>query len=210
MTTRPDYSQVIALPRGRELSRRLVPAVIGMVMIGVSIALSIRADLGVAPWDVFHKGLSERLDISFTWVLIDVGVVVMLAWIPLHQRVGIGSLINLAVIGPSAGLALHWIGAPHSLAVRIALLVFALFGLGVGAGLYIGAALGPGPRDGLMTAISARGFAVWKVRTVLEVSALVAGWILGGKVGVGTVVLAFGAGPITHVALERFHQPVVP
>ncbi len=203
-----DYSAVLLLPRPRELARRLPPAVIGMLLIGLSIALSIRADLGLAPWDVLHKGLAQRTGISFSLVLIGVGVLVMLAWIPLRQRPGFGSLINVVMVGPFAGLALHWIGAPDAMPARVALLLAALVGFGIGGGLYIGAALGPGPRDGLMTALAARGIPVWRIRTVIELSVLIAGALLGGQVGVGTVVLAFGMGPITHWALELFHVPV--
>lgn len=203
-----DYSAVLVVPSARELSVRLPLALVGIALIGLSIALSVRADLGVAPWDVLHKGLAERTGASFGLVVVLVGAVVMLAWIPLHQRPGIASVVNVLLVGPSAGVALHWIGAPTAWWARTALLLAALLGFGVGGGLYIGAALGPGPRDGLMTAISARGVPVWKVRTVLEATVLVVGWLLGGPVGVGTIVLAFGAGPITHVALARFHRPI--
>jgi uncharacterized membrane protein YczE len=206
--TSPDYSAVVRFRDLGETSRRLPAAVGGIVLIGACIGMSVRARLGLAPWDVFHKGLANRSGVSLGLVIVLVGLVVMIAWIPLRQRVGVGTIINVAVVGPVANASLHVLPSPQALVPRIALLLGALVGFGVGGGLYIGAALGPGPRDGLMTAISARGLAVWKVRTVMEVSVFAIGWLLGGSVGIGTVVLAFGQGPITHWALERFHLPI--
>ena len=210
MTAADDrkYSEVLLFPSGRELRRRLPPLVVGLLVIGFAIAMSVRARLGVAPWDVFHQGIAKATGISFGLVVVLVGVVVLLAWIPLHQRLGIGTIINTVSIGLIANLGLYLIPTQEHLAIRIPLLVFALLMFGFGGGLYIGAGLGPGPRDGLMTAITARGHRLWVVRTILECSVLVAGFVLGGNVGVGTVLIALAIGPLTHFFLRRFHLPV--
>jgi uncharacterized membrane protein YczE len=208
--TARDYSVIVRRPSAGELTRRLPQAIFGMLVLGVSTGLSVQAKLGVSPWDVFHQGIAKRTGLSFGVVLSLVGLFVMLLWIPLHQRFGIVSLINVAIIGPIAQLTIHFVATPSSVAGQVGLLALATLGIGVGAGLYIGAALGPGPRDGLMTALTKRGLPVWRVRLTLELSVLVVGWLLGGSVGVGTLVLAFACAPITHVALERFHMPVPP
>jgi uncharacterized membrane protein YczE len=133
---------------------------------------------------------------------------VLLVWIPLRQRLGIGTVVNTLTIGFVADVSLHVLPSTDALAVRVVLLAASIVVFGTGGGLYIGAGLGPGPRDGLMTAIAARWHRVWAVRTVLEVSALVTGAALGGTVGPGTVAIALSIGPLTHVALRRFHLPV--
>jgi uncharacterized membrane protein YczE len=202
------YAQVLRFPNARELVRRLPPLVAGLVVIGFSIAISVRAELGVAPWDVLHQGIAKATDTSIGVVLVLVGLVVLLAWIPLHQQLGIGTILNTLSIGLIANLGLAWIPEQHNLAARVAFLALAIFGFGLGGGLYIGCGLGPGPRDGLMTAITARGYRLWIVRTVIECSVLVVGFLLGGKVGVGTVVIALTIGPLTHAGLRRFHLPV--
>ncbi len=204
----PDVSAVIAFPNGRELVRRLPPLLAGIALISAGIALSVRAHLGLAPWDVFHQGVSKRTGVSLGWVIVGVGVVVLLAWVPLHQRFGVGTIINTVLVGVLVKVFLAVVGTPDVMVVRIVMLLAAIAAFGVGGGLYIGAALGPGPRDGIMTAITARGHRLWIVRTVLELSVLVAGWILGGNVGVGTALIAFSLGPTTHFAIRRFHLPV--
>jgi uncharacterized membrane protein YczE len=208
MSDDAKYSEVILLPNRRELQRRLPPTIAGLLLIGLSIAISIRADLGLAPWDVFHQGLAETTGLSFGLVVVLVGLVVLLAWIPLRQRVGVGTVVNTLSIGFIADFGLWLLPHQERLAVRIPLLVAAVVLFGLGGGLYIGAGLGPGPRDGLMTAVAARGHRLWLVRTILECSVLVAGFVLGGKVGIGTVLIALGIGPLTHAALRRFHLPV--
>lgn len=203
-----DYSGVLLRPSRRELARRLPQAMIGMLLIGVAIALSIRAELGAAPWDVFHQGIAEKTGWSFGVVAVGVGVIIMVLLIPLRQRMGVVSLINIVMIGPTAQFLLNRIHRPDLYATRVAFLAVSVVLFGLGAGLYVGAALGPGPRDGLMTAMSRRGFQVWKVRTVIEVSVLLCGWLLGGTLGFGTAVLAFGVGPVTQWSLQRFHLSV--
>lgn len=202
------YSEVLAFPSRAELRRRLPPLALGLVVLGTSVALSVRADLGVSPWDVLHQGIARATGLTLGTVVVLVGVAVLVAWIPLRQRAGIGTLLNTLSVGAVADLGLWLVPRPEPLAGRVALLAASVVGFGVGAGLYIGAGLGPGPRDGLMTAIAARGYRLWSVRTVMELSVLAAGFALGGTVGVGTVVIAFTIGPLTHVALRRFHLPV--
>jgi uncharacterized membrane protein YczE len=202
------YAQVLRFPNRRELGRRLPPLVAGILIIGFSISISVRAQLGLAPWDVFHQGVAKALNLSIGVVVVLVGFVVLLAWIPLRQHLGLGTVLNTVSIGLIANLGLALVPEQHLLAVRIPLLAVALLGFGVGGGLYIGAGLGPGPRDGLMTAITARGHRLWVVRTILECSVLVVGVALGGEVGIGTVLIAFSVGPLTHAGLRRFHLPV--
>jgi uncharacterized membrane protein YczE len=202
------YAQVLRFPNRRELARRVPPLVAGILLIGFSISMSVRAQLGLAPWDVFHQGIAKALDLSIGVVVVLVGLVVLLAWIPLHQHLGLGTVLNALSIGLIANLGLAIIPEQHLLAIRIPLLALALLGFGLGGGLYIGSGLGPGPRDGLMTAITARGHRLWVVRTVIECSVLVVGFALGGEVGIGTVLIAFSLGPLTHAGLRRFHLPV--
>ena len=202
------YAQVLRFPNRRELARRFPPLVAGILIIGFAISMTVRARLGLAPWDVFHQGVAKSLGLSIGVVVVLVGLVVLLAWIPLRQHLGLGTVLNALSIGLIANLGLAVIPAQHLLAIRIPLLAFALLGFGLGDGLYIGAGLGPGPRDGLMTAITARGHRLWVVRTAIECSVLVVGFALGGEVGIGTVLIAFSLGPLTHAGLRRFHLPV--
>lgn len=202
------YARVLRFPSGRELRRRFPPLVAGLFMIGFSIAISVRARLGLAPWDVFHQGIAKEVNLSIGVVVVLVGLVVLLAWIPLRQHLGIGTVLNALSIGFIANWGLALIPYQHTMAVRIGLLALATLGMGLGGGLYIGSGLGPGPRDGLMTAITARGHRLWVVRTTMECTVLLVGFLLGGKVGVGTVLIALTIGPLTHAALRRFHLPV--
>jgi uncharacterized membrane protein YczE len=202
------YAQVLSFPNASDLRRRVPPLVAGLFVLGFAIAVSVRAQLGVAPWDVLHQGIARRTGLSFGLVIVLVGLVVLLAWIPLRQRMGVGTVLNALTVGLIANLGLSLIPAPHALALRIPMLFSSIVLSGVGGGLYIGAGLGPGPRDGLMTAIARRGHRIWAVRTLLECSALVAGFCLGGHAGAGTVLLALTIGPATHAGLRRFHLPV--
>jgi uncharacterized membrane protein YczE len=186
------------------LPTRLAQLYVGLACFGVSLALMVRARLGLGPWDVLHQGLAERLGLRIGWVVIGVGAAVMLAWIPLRERPGIGTLSNLVVIGLVADAALNVIGEPEPLAARIALLAAGILGTALGTGLYVGAGLGPGPRDGLMTGLARRGWSIRAVRTGIEVTVLALGFLLGGSVGIGTVAFALGIGPLVHVALPLF------
>jgi uncharacterized membrane protein YczE len=162
------------------------------------------AGLGLDPWDVFHQGLSRTFGLAIgTWAII-VGVVVLLLWIPLRQRPGIGTVSNVVLVGLTMNLVLGHVDPPHALVVRIPLLVFGVFLNGVATGAYIGAGLGPGPRDGLMTGLAARGHSIRVVRTGIEVAVLATGWALGGTVGVGTVLYAVSIGPLAHIFVPLF------
>ncbi|WP_235748524.1 membrane protein YczE [Nocardia coffeae] len=184
------------------LLRRLLALYTGLWMYGFSMAVMIRAGLGLDPWDVFHQGVARHLPISFGTVTALTGVAVLLAWIPLRQRPGLGTVSNVVVIAVSVDNALHWLPHPHLLAVQITTMIAAVALNAVATVLYIGAGMGPGPRDGLMTGLVARtGWSVWPIRTGIEATVLATGWLLGGSVGVGTVVYAFGIGPLIHLLI---------
>lgn len=189
---------------------RLVQLYLGLALYGFSDSLLVLARLGLGPWDVFHQGLSRHTGLAIgTWVII-VGCVVLLLWIPLRQRPGIGTVSNVLVIGATMDLVLgHW-SPPHGLAVRIGFLVVGVFFNGVATGAYIGAGLGPGPRDGLMMGLAARGLSIRVGRTSIELTVLAIGWVLGGTVGVGTVLYALCIGPLAHVFLPLFSRPRAP
>jgi uncharacterized membrane protein YczE len=191
------------------LIRRLVQLYAGLVLYGFSMALMIEAALGLNPWDVLHEGLAARVPLTFGQVTIAVGALVLLAWIPLRQRPGFGTVSNVVVIGLAVDAALALLPAPDSLAVRAGWLAAGIVLNAVATAAYIGARLGPGPRDGLMTGLVLRtGGSVRLVRTLLEVSVLATGWLLGGTVGIGTVAYALAIGPLVHVLLPRFTVPV--
>jgi uncharacterized membrane protein YczE len=183
---------------------RLVQLYAGLLLYGVSSSLLVLAGLGLDPWDVFHQGLSRTIGLAIgTWAIL-VGVVVLLLWIPLRQRPGIGTLSNVVVVGGTMDVVLGHVHAPHGLAVRSVCLVCGVFLNGIATGAYIGAGLGPGPRDGLMTGLAARGHSIRVVRTGIEVTVLATGWLLGGTVGVGTVLYALAIGPLAHVFVPLF------
>jgi uncharacterized membrane protein YczE len=176
----------------------------GLLLYGVSSSLLVLAGLGLDPWDVFHQGLSRTFGLAIgTWAIV-VGAFVLLLWIPLRQRPGIGTLSNVVLVGLTMDVVLGHVHAPHGMTARIACLVCGVFLNGVATGAYIGAGLGPGPRDGLMTGLAARGQSIRVVRTGLELTVLVTGWLLGGTVGVGTVVYALSIGPLAHVFIPLF------
>ena len=184
-------------------ARRLTQLYVGLVLYGVSDGMLLLAGLGVDPWDVFHQGLSRHFGLGVgTWALI-VGAFVMLLWIPLHQRPGFGTISNVLVVGPVIDLMLVAFAPAHGLAFQIALMAGGVVLNGLATGAYIGAGLGPGPRDGLMTGLAARGHSIRVVRTGIEITVLVTGWLLGGTVGVGTVAYALGIGPLAHFFVPR-------
>ena len=191
--------------------RRLTQLYAGLVLYGASLALQIQAGLGLDPWDVFHQGISERTGLSFGTVVIIVGALVLLAWIPLRQRPGIGTVSNVIVVGLAADAALAVLPEAGSFPVGLAML---LSGIGLNAiagAAYLGAGLGPGPRDGLMTGLVAlTGRSVGLVRTSLELLVLVVGFLLGGTVGLGTVLYALTIGPLLHVLIPplTLREPV--
>jgi uncharacterized membrane protein YczE len=191
------------------MMRRLAQLYVGLVLYGASMALMIRASLGLDPWDVLHQGLAERVPLSFGEVTIVVGALVLLAWIPLRQWPGFGTVSNVVVIGLAVDATLAALPAPDAMPLRIGFMLAGVGLNGVASAAYIGARLGPGPRDGLMTGLVRRtGRSVRLVRTSIEVTVLVAGWLLGGTVGVGTVVYALAIGPLVHVLLPPLTVPV--
>ncbi|MGH3151595.1 MAG: YczE/YyaS/YitT family protein [Streptosporangiaceae bacterium] len=188
------------------MPRRLIQLFAGLVLYGISDSMLLLAGLGLDPWDVLHQGLSRRTDIpTGTWAII-VGATVLLLWIPLRQRPGIGTLCNVVVIGTVIDVILAGVPPPRALPVRAIVMVSAVLLNGVATGMYIGAGLGPGPRDGLMTGLAARGHSLRVVRTGLEITVLAIGWLLGGTVGIGTLVYAACIGPLAHVFVPLFSR----
>ncbi|MFB4318623.1 YitT family protein [Actinomadura sp. 21ATH] len=183
------------------MARRLFQLYAGLALYGLGIALQVSSTLGNDPWDVFHEGLARRFGLSIGLWIIIAGAVVMLAWIPLRQRPGLGTISNVLLVGAFADLFLWLLPDPGSTGVRWAYLVTAVLAGGIATGCYIGAGLGPGPRDGLMTGLAARGHSIRVVRTGIELAVLAVGWLLGGTVGVGTVLYALAIGPLAHVFL---------
>ncbi|MFF9647000.1 YitT family protein [Kitasatospora aureofaciens] len=175
---------------------------VGLTLYGVSMALMLRSGLGLDPWDVFHQGLQRVLGLTVgAWVTI-CGALVLLLWIPLRQRPGVGTVANVLMIGAAMDLTLGLVGGPHGLPGRLALMAAAVVLNGVASGLYIGARLGPGPRDGLMTGLHRRtGRSLRLIRTGIELTVLAAGLLLGGTAGVGTVVYALLIGPLVQLFL---------
>jgi uncharacterized membrane protein YczE len=187
-----------------ELRRRLPRLLFGLVLCGLGIASMVAGDLGLGPWDVLHQGIAERAGIPIGTVTIGVGALVMLLWLPLRERPGLGTIANVVLIGVVIDLTLLWLETPESLLLRAVMMAAGPVLFGIGSGFYIGAGLGPGPRDGVMTGLAARGLPVAGVRTTIELSALGVGWLLGGTAGLGTIVFAFGVGPVVHWSLPRF------
>jgi uncharacterized membrane protein YczE len=183
----------------RKATARGGALLIGLIGYGFSMAMMVRAELGLDPWDVFHQGLARKTGMTIGIATAVVGVAVLLAWIPLRNRPGIGTVANVIVIAVTVDVGIAILHAPTSLPVRIAMMVGAVVLNAVSTVLYIGAGLGPGPRDGLMTGLVVRtGLSVRLVRTSIEATVLTVGWLLGGTVGVGTVLYAFGIGPLVQ------------
>jgi uncharacterized membrane protein YczE len=191
-----------AARRGR-LAVRLARLYLGLAAFGVSLALMVRARLGLGPWDVLHQGIARHLGVQLGWVTIGISALVLVAWIPLRQRPGLGTVSNAVMVGLVVNGALDVLPAPGPLAWRVAWLAGGIGLNGVATALYIGAGLGPGPRDGLMTGLAARGHSLGVVRTLIELSVLAIGFALGGTAGIGTVVYALSIGPLTHLLLPR-------
>ena len=183
----------------RAVRARLVQLFLGLGLYGLSSSLLVLAGLGLDPWDVLHQGLARHTSLAIgTWAIL-VGAAVLLLWVPLRQRPGIGTLCNVVAVGGVMDLVLGLVSPPHALGARVACLVAGVVLNGVATGAYIGAGLGPGPRDGLMTGLAARGHSIRAVRTGIELTVLATGWLLGGTVGVGTVLYAVSIGPLAHV-----------
>ena len=190
--------------RSRRLPRRLTQLYAGLVLYGLSMAMLVRSSLGVMPWDVLHQGLARSSGLSLGLVTVLVGAAVLLAWVPLRQRPGVGTVSNVLVIGASVDAALRVLPAVDALAAQVALAVAGVLLNGVATAAYIGVQLGPGPRDGLMTGLVRRtSRSVRLVRTGIEVVVLVLGVILGGTIGLGTLLYAIAIGPLVQVLLPR-------
>ena len=182
---------------------RTVALLTGLSSYGLSMAMMVRAELGLDPWDVFHQGLSRHTPMTIGVASAVVGVAVLLAWIPLRNKPGVGTVANVVVIAVTVDAALSVLHTPQSLPARVALMLGAVVLNAVATVLYVGAGLGPGPRDGLMTGLVARsGLSVRLVRTSIEAAVLAAGWLLGGSLGVGTVIYALGIGPLVQLVLR--------
>jgi uncharacterized membrane protein YczE len=199
-----DLGPVAQLRVGR-LGRRLPQLFVGLVLYGVSIGLMVRGNVGLAPWDVLHSGLIEHLPVTLGTAVVVMSFVVLLLWIPLKEQPGIGTIANALVVGYSADATLWVLDEPRALAAKVALMVGGVVLCGLASGLYIGAQLGRGPRDGLMTGLHRRtGLSLRLVRTVLEIAVVLVGLALGGVLGVGTVVYALAIGPLTQLFLPYF------
>ncbi len=194
---------VVAFLSSTDDRRRLVRCVFGLVLCGMGFSSLVRADLGLDPWDVFHQGVAERLGAPIGAVTVATGFVVLLAWIPLRERPGVGTILNALIIGTVMDLLIDRLPEPGGWPSAWAMLVVGVVLPGIGSGFYIGSQLGPGPRDGLMTGIARRGHSLRLVRTALELAALLSGWALGGTVGVGTLVFAVSIGPLVQLSLEH-------
>ncbi|MFJ5229209.1 YitT family protein [Kitasatospora sp. NPDC088391] len=198
----------LSAPR-TDLPRRLAQLAAGLVLYGVSMGLVLRSSLGGNPWDVLHQGLARHVGGSVgTWVTV-VGALVLLLWVPLRQRPGVGTVGNVLVLGAAMDATLALLPPPHALAVRLPLLAAGIVLNGLATGLYIGARLGPGPRDGLMTGLHRRtGRSVRLIRTGIELTVLAVGIALGGTFGVGTLAYALAIGPLVQLFLPRLTVPV--
>jgi uncharacterized membrane protein YczE len=190
--------------RAPHLARRIVQLLAGLTLYGVSMAMMVRGALGVDPWDVFHLGVASHIPLSFGQVTIATGALVLLLWVPLRQWPGLGTVANVVVIGLAADAGLALLPEREEVWVRVVLLASGIVLNGVAGGLYIGSQLGPGPRDGLMTGLARRtGLSIRLVRTSIELAVLGIGWLLGGSVGVGTVLYAVSIGPLVQFFLPR-------
>ena len=206
MATPYEPSTLTALQqlRAGRLTFRVVQLMIGLCLYGFTMAMLVESTLGLDPWDVFHQGLANHVPLSFGQVVIVVGAAILLLWIPLKQWPGLGTVLNVIVIGLAADFGLAVIGRPDELWLRVVLLLGGIVGNGLAGALYIGSHLGPGPRDGLWLGLVRKtGLSVRLLRTSIEVTALVIGFFLGGTVGVGTVLYALSIGPIVQYFLPR-------
>ncbi|MDP3891342.1 YitT family protein [Nocardioides sp.] len=199
-----DLGPLAQLRAGR-LGRRLPQLLLGLVLYGVSLGMMVRGAVGLAPWDVLHSGITRFVPITIGQTVVVMSFVVLLLWIPLREKPGLGTLANALVVGFSADATLALLGGAEVLAYRVGLMVGGVVLCGLASAMYIGAQLGRGPRDGLMTGLARRtGWSLRLVRTGLEVTVVALGFALGGVVGAGTVLYALGIGPLTQLMLPWF------
>lgn len=192
---------------GRTVLPRLPGLLVGLVLFGAGVALMVRADLGLSPWEVLHQGISTRTGIPMGTVSILLGVPILLLWIPLRARPGIGTVLNLLLVGTTTNVVLAVVPVAENVVVAVALLVAGLLAIAIGSGIYLAADLGPGPRDGLFTALHHRtGIRIAYVRSGIELSVLLVGWLLGGTVGIGTLVFAVTIGRLVEWSLGIFDK----
>ncbi len=186
----------------------MVRLLIGLFFFGFAAAMMLRAQVGVDPWTVLAEGLMLTTGIGIGWWVVILGLVVLLLWIPLRQRPGFGTVLNALLVGPFMEIGLLYIDTPDTLVQRWLVFLTGVLMLAIASGLYIGAGFGSGPRDGLMTGANKRfGWPIWIVRTSIEVTVLLIGWALGGNFGLGTIVFAFGIGPLVHRTIPALRVP---
>jgi uncharacterized membrane protein YczE len=191
--------------RGRRLPRRITQLLVGLFLYGIGIAFMVRGEIGAAPWDVLSQGIANHVPLSFGVITILMSVVVLLLWLPLRQRYGVGTLLNALLVGPSADVGLLLIPADQPFWLGVGFFIAGLLILSAATGLYIGAHFGPGPRDGLMTGLHNRtGWPIWIVRTGIEIVVVAVGWVLGGTVGIGTLAFALLVGPLCQYFMRIF------
>ena len=194
------------------MPRRIIQLFVGLFLYGAGCALTVEAGLGVDPWTVFAQGISIHTGVGIGWVTNILGFFVLLLWIPLRQKPGIGTIANILLVGTSMQLVLDVVPPITGLWAQLGVLLGGIVLVAIASGLYIGARFGPGPRDGLMTGMNSRlGWPIWLCRALVELTVLAAGWLLGGTVGIGTVLFALLIGPLVHVALPLLdtRRPVV-
>jgi uncharacterized membrane protein YczE len=190
-----------------ELQRRLPRCVGGLAVFGVGVALLVNSGLGTAPWDVLHQGLAERFDAEIGLVMNVIGLAVLPLWIPLKQRIGLGTILNTLEIGMVVDLVRPHLAAPQVFGAQLAFVILGVVLVGIGTGVYIGSGLGPGPRDGIMTGLKTLGMSVRAARTLVEITTLTVGLLLGGTAGLGTIVFLLGIGPLVQAVLKHTTLP---
>lgn len=192
-----------------ELTRRVPRCVLGLVCFGFGIAVFFAGDLGTGPWDVFHSGLAKALGLPVGVVINIVGLAILPIWVPLHERIGLGTVLNAVIIGVVLDLVKPHLGVPEALVARVGLSLSGVFIIGVGSGLYIGSGLGAGPRDGIMMGLARLKLSMRTARTLIEVVTLALGFLLGGKIGFGTFAFLVLIGPIVQVTIPKFSLPAM-
>ena len=192
-----------------ELIRRVPRCVVGLTLFGVGIGLFFGGDLGTGPWDVFHSGLADTTNLPIGLVINLVGLAILPLWIPLKERIGLGTVLNAVIIGVVVDIVKPHVAVPSAMGLRVLLALAGIVTIGIGSGLYIGSGLGAGPRDGIMMGLSRAKLSVRAARTLVEVVTLVFGFLLGGKVGFGTVAFVVLIGPIVQVTIPHFSLPPI-